>query len=370
MSPLEWCARVWHYQGLRAVNPPQPAEGTNTPPSVFLLFEAETDARAAARAVEKDPPYPRPRHGALGTRLSFRQSNRFRYWTSSGSPEQALGSGARTMGRRGESREGQRRRAGSPTASPRDGEPPARRRRGEEWPSESDPDRASAGDPPVRSPPPADPSPGRYHPEASPPRMIDADLLMDLLSRGFLHGARVPSPQEEPLRPVERAGAAGAVAADRGGPEVVDNAAARAGHDADRAEGNRYVHGQQPTATNPPRLAERSDHPQQPERWDYHIPAGRCTQAATVGCIGDPHDGCALRFCTSHGRRVARRGCPLLDLLDTNDEDGASWASVQRAYHPYRPAVATHQQRVETDYEYQRPRRWRDADHGREEEDH
>ena len=70
MTPLECCTRVWHYRGLRAVNPPQPTEGTNTPPSVFLLFETETDARAAARAVEEDPPYPRPRDGALGTRLS------------------------------------------------------------------------------------------------------------------------------------------------------------------------------------------------------------------------------------------------------------------------------------------------------------
>ena len=51
MSPLECLARVWHYRGLRAVNPPQPAEGADDPPSVFLLFETAADARAAERAV-------------------------------------------------------------------------------------------------------------------------------------------------------------------------------------------------------------------------------------------------------------------------------------------------------------------------------
>ena len=220
MSPLECLARVWHYRGLRAVNPPQPAEGADDPPSVFLLFETAADARAAERAVGEDPPYPRPGGGALDTRRSVRRSgSKFGCWTSDGTPEQALDSGGRTLGPRGESREGQRRRPGSPTASPRAGEPPARRRREEGWPSEPNPGGVRAEVPPERSPPPAGPPPGRNHPDGSPPRMIDGDLLMELLAvyqRGFLQGARVPSPQEEPLRPFARAGAAGPGVADRG----------------------------------------------------------------------------------------------------------------------------------------------------------
>ena len=106
MSPLECCTRVWHYRGLRAVTPPQPAEGADDPRSVFLLFETAADARAAERAVEEDPPYPRPGGGALATRLSVRRSSRYRCCTSDGTPAQALGSEGRTMGPRGESQEG------------------------------------------------------------------------------------------------------------------------------------------------------------------------------------------------------------------------------------------------------------------------
>ena len=109
----------------------------------------------------------------------------------------------------------------------------------------------------------------------------------------------------------------------------MDNSAVQTGHDADWAEGNRDDHGQRQAAVTPPWSAERGGHPQQLERCDYHNPAGRCTQSATVGCVGSPHEGCALRFCAAHGRRVAHQGCPLLDLPDTDDEDDAIEASIQ-----------------------------------------
>ena len=60
---------------------------------------------------------------------------------------------------------------------------------------------------------------------------------------------------------------------------------------------------------------------------DYQDPGGenKCWRTASTGCVGlrgRTQNGCQLRFCPTHGQRVAREGCPLLDKPDTDDEDG------------------------------------------------
>ena len=85
--------------------------------------------------------------------------------------------------------------------------------------------------------------------------------------------------------------------------------------------------GQLPQDGNDERDRQQRGTRPRPEACDYNAPrgTGECRKVATIGCEGDgghPLLGCELRFCTTHGQRVARCGCLMTDQAGTDDDQG------------------------------------------------